>query len=71
VLSNGLWLGTIPLKLASLTVLEQMLIALVYPWCFVFKMHPVTGGGWDTSTLQWGMVRNVTSYDMETSEIIL
>ncbi len=69
-LPNRLWLGAVPLKLASLTVPEQMLITLVYLWCFIFKMHPVTGGGRDTSTLQWGMVGNVTSYDMETSEII-
>src|SRR5258708_12481056 len=69
-LSNRLWLGAVPLELASLTVLEQMLITLVYPQCFVFKMHPVSGGGRDASTLQCGMVGNVTIYNMETSEII-
>ena len=52
VLSNGLWLGTVPIELKSLMVPEQVLIALVYPCCFIFKMHPVTGGGQDPSTLQ-------------------
>ena len=49
---------------------EHMLIALVFPCCFVFKMHPVMHGGQQLSTLQWGMVGNVMSYDMDTTEII-
>ena len=47
-----------------------MLIALIYPHCFIFKMHPVTMCGQDPSTLQCGMVGNITSYDMDTMEII-
>ncbi len=69
--TNGLWIGRRPSELTLLTIPEQMLITLVYPHCFIFKMHPVTTHGQDPSTLQCGMVGNVTSYDMDTTEIIV
>ena len=69
-LTNGLWIGRVPSEVKSLTIPEQMLIVLVYPCCFVFKMHPITCGGQDPSALQCGMVGKITSYDMDTTEII-
>ncbi|KAF8313902.1 uncharacterized protein EI90DRAFT_2948963 [Cantharellus anzutake] len=69
-LTNGLWVGDIPDEIADLTIPEQMLLALVYPHCFVFKMHPVNSRGIDPDSMQRGMVGNVTSYDMDTGEII-
>ena len=68
---NGLWIGRRPSELTLLTIPEQMLIALVYPCCFIFKMHPVTTHGQDPSTLQCSMVSNVMSYDMDAMEIIV
>ena len=67
---NGLWIGRRPSELTLLTIPEQMLITLIYHHCFIFKMHPVTMHGQDPSTLQCGMVSNVMSYDMDTTEII-
>ena len=58
------------MEIKKLSIPEQMLIALVYPHCFVFKMHPVTSRGQDPATLQCGMVGNITSYAMDTNEII-
>jgi hypothetical protein len=69
-LMNGLWIGRRPSELTSLTIPEQMLITLVYPHWFIFKMHPVTMHGQDPSTLQCSMVSNIMSYDMDTTEII-
>jgi hypothetical protein len=53
-----------------LTIPERMLIALVYPRCFVFKMHPLAHGAHDPAMLERGMRGNVTSYDMDLKEII-
>ena len=69
-LNNGLWIGRRPIELTSLTIPEQMLIALVYPQFFVFKMHLGTAHGQDPSMLQRGMVGNITSYDMDITAII-
>ncbi|KAF8331666.1 uncharacterized protein EI90DRAFT_3196614, partial [Cantharellus anzutake] len=69
-LMNGLWVGDIPDEIADLTIPEQMLLALVYPHCFMFKMHPVNSRGIDPDSMQRGMVGNVMSYDMDTGEII-
>ena len=39
-LANGLWIGRIPWALKVLTFPEQLLIALLYPCIYVFKLFP-------------------------------
>ena len=65
-LANNLWIGRIPWQLHILTFSEQLLIALLYPQVYVFKLyskdidfHP------DGSTLQCGMWGNVSTYDLD------
>lgn len=43
-LSNNLWIGPIPWVLQVLTLPEQLLISLIYPWVFVFKLFPKKAG---------------------------
>ncbi|EMD37981.1 hypothetical protein CERSUDRAFT_72611 [Gelatoporia subvermispora B] len=64
-LANGLWLGKVPWQLQVLTVPEQMLIALLYPRVFVFKLFPKNaGGGHNADTLQRAMRGNVSTYEL-------
>ena len=51
-LANNLWIGPIPWELARLTVPEQMLIALLYPRVFVYKLSNKTWYQQETATLQ-------------------
>jgi hypothetical protein len=37
-LAAGLWVGTAPIELNSLTLPEALLIANIYPWTFVCKL---------------------------------
>ena len=39
-LANGLWIGRTPWPLQLLTFPEQLLIALLYPRVYVFKLFP-------------------------------
>ena len=39
-LANNLWIGEVPWQLKTLTFPEQLLIALLYPWVYVFKLFP-------------------------------
>ncbi|CAK5270215.1 unnamed protein product [Mycena citricolor] len=64
-LANNLWLGPVPWQLQKLTFPEQLLIALVYPRVFVFKLHPRVGGR-DPTKLQRGMRGTVSSYELDT-----
>ncbi|KIJ13524.1 hypothetical protein PAXINDRAFT_13640 [Paxillus involutus ATCC 200175] len=64
-LANKLWIGCVPWQLQVLTFPEQLLIALLYPRVYVFKLFPKRQGGvWDTSMLQRAMRRNVSTYDL-------
>jgi hypothetical protein len=51
-LANNLWVGPIPWELSQLTVPEQMLIALLYPRVFVYKLSNKTWYQQDQKTLQ-------------------
>lgn len=44
-LANNLWVGDVPWELRRLTVPEQLLIAILYPRVFVFKMWPKKSEG--------------------------
>jgi Domain of unknown function (DUF6570) len=67
-LANQMWIGNVPFVLKVLTIPEQLLIALQYPRCFVFKLFPKDGRGQDPNTLQRGMAGNVTTYEMNTAQ---
>ncbi|KAM6497832.1 hypothetical protein JOM56_005780 [Amanita muscaria] len=69
-LCNGLWIGSVPAELQDLSIPEELLIALTFPRCFVFKMHPKIGRVNDPTSLQRGMVGNVTSFPLNVKDII-
>ncbi|KIK23468.1 hypothetical protein PISMIDRAFT_100334, partial [Pisolithus microcarpus 441] len=63
-LANQLWIGECPWVLQWLTFPEQLLIALLYPRVYVFKLFPKRSGGVrDVSSLQNAMRGNVCTYD--------
>ena len=64
-----MWIGPIPFELEILTFSEQMLVALAYPRCFVFKLYPRDGRISDPDSLQWGIRGNVTSYELNNEDI--
>ena len=69
-LANGLWIGNTPLELQRLTFAEQLLIALLYPRVYVFKLFPKKVGGTRTSTnLQRGLRGNVSVYQLNQTAI--
>ncbi|KAJ6518279.1 hypothetical protein C8R47DRAFT_914777, partial [Mycena vitilis] len=68
-LANNLWIGRTPWPLRILTFPEQLLIALLYPRVFVFKLHPRCPGRMDPNTLQRGMRGTVSTYDLDSDGI--
>ncbi|KAJ7028348.1 hypothetical protein C8F04DRAFT_890402, partial [Mycena alexandri] len=69
-LANNLWLGRTPWELQTLTFPEQLLIALLYPRVYVFKLHPRSFGPKNPSTLQRGMRGTVSTYDLDTDGVV-
>ncbi|CAK5284216.1 unnamed protein product [Mycena citricolor] len=67
-LANNMWIGPVPWQLHVLTFPEQLLIALLYPRVFVFKLHPRVGGR-DPSKLQRGMRGTVSTYELDSDGI--
>ncbi|EMD32190.1 hypothetical protein CERSUDRAFT_99591 [Gelatoporia subvermispora B] len=69
-LANNLWIGQVPWQLQILTIPEQLLIALLYPRVYVFKLFPKNvGGGRNTETLQRAMRGNVSTYELDVEGI--
>ncbi|KAL1668374.1 hypothetical protein GGF50DRAFT_35151, partial [Schizophyllum commune] len=68
-LANDLWIGPIPWVLQQLTIPEQLLLALVYPRVFVFKLRPKIGGVMNIESNQRAMRGNVSSYDLDANGI--
>ncbi|KAK6987623.1 hypothetical protein R3P38DRAFT_3374591 [Favolaschia claudopus] len=68
-LANNLWIGRTPWQLQILTFPEQLLIALLYPRVYVFKLHPRCPGRKDPSTLQRGMRGTVSTYNLDSDGI--
>lgn len=69
-LANGLWIGRVPWQLQQLTFAEQLLVALLYPRVYVFKLYPKKGGrGLETEDLQRGMRGNVSTFDINSDAI--
>lgn len=64
-LANNMWIGDVPWQLQVLTFSEQLLISLIYPRVYVFKLFPKKrGSGQNPETLQRAMQGNVTSYEL-------
>ncbi|KAF8342506.1 hypothetical protein F5887DRAFT_1214938 [Amanita rubescens] len=68
-LANNLWIGRVPPVLTRLSFPEQLLVALVYPRVFVFKLFPRRVNnfylGSDNPSLQRAMCGNVCSYELD------
>lgn len=72
-LANDMWIGPIPWELETLTLPEQMLIALLYPRVYVFKLYPRgRKRGFDDSDagLQRGMRGTVSTYKLDSAGIV-
>ena len=63
-LANNLWISPIPWQLQILTFSKQLLIALLYPCIFVFKLYS-KGATFcpGSKTLQWGMRGTVSMFE--------
>jgi hypothetical protein len=68
-LASGLWLGSVPFELRSLTLPEALLVAQVYPRTFVCKLWPKDRRGANPSNLQSALKGNVTSFELNTQSI--
>jgi len=69
-LANRLWIGPIPWQLQVLTFPEQLLIALLYPRVYVFKLFPKCHqGARNISRLQRAMRGNVSTYELNAEGI--
>src|SRR5260370_29230146 len=65
-----MWIRDVPDTLSILTMLEQLLISPIYPHCFMFKLHPKGGPRHDPPCIQLGLKGNITSFPMNTDEIL-
>jgi hypothetical protein len=69
-LANNMWVGRVPWQLSSLTLPEQMLIALLFPRVYVFKLYPkILNHMPDQSSLQRAMRGTVSTYEMKTTGV--
>ncbi|KAJ8516236.1 hypothetical protein ONZ45_g6447 [Pleurotus djamor] len=68
-LANNLWVGPVPWELQTLTFPEQLLIALLFPRVYVFKLFPKSRGTHDSASLQRAMRGTVSSYDLNMEDI--
>ena len=70
-LANGLWVGRTPWELEVLTLPEHMLIALVYPRVFVYKLFPTSlHRKFDDAHYQRGLRGSVTTYALDQTAIV-
>lgn len=70
-LANQLWIGPVPWQLQILTFPEQLLVSLIFPRVFVFKLFPKrVGGVRDVSSLQRAMRGHVSSYELDSQGIM-
>lgn len=64
-LANGMWIGRVPWQLQILTFPEQLLIALLYPRVYVFKLFPKKIAGLrNAENLQRCMRGNVSTFEL-------
>ena len=71
-LANGMWVGDVPLELRVLTLPERILVARYFPAAYIVKLYPMKKGAhsWSSSSLQSGLRGNVSTYRLNTKDII-
>jgi hypothetical protein len=70
-LVNSMWIGEVPFDLQILTFPEAILISQVYPRMFVVKLFPRDRNArYSPDMLQSGLRGNVTSYELNTKDIV-
>lgn len=66
-----MWIGRIPWELVQLTFAEQLLIVLLYPWVYVFKLYPKWGTREsEVNNLQHAMCGNMSTFEINNNAII-
>ncbi len=66
LLVNNMWIGRVPWQIHALTFSEQLLVALLYPQVYVFKLFlKKMFGKRDMSDLQHGMRGTVSTYELD------
>lgn len=70
-LANKMWLGDIPMELATLTLPEKILVAKCFPAAYVVKLFPKHKGAktWSQSSANTGIKGNVSTYRLNTEDI--
>jgi len=69
-LANDLWIGRTPWPLQVLTFPEQLLIALLYPRVYVFKLFPkCQKGTCNMESMQRAIRGNVSTYELDSEGI--
>jgi hypothetical protein len=69
-LANSMWVGCVLWQSSSLTLPEHMLIALLYPPVYVFKLYPKTMHYQpDPSSLQRAMRGTMSMYEMKPTAV--
>jgi hypothetical protein len=68
-LANNMWIGQVPDCLASLTLVERLLIAKHFPTAYIVKLYPKQAGSshWDSSQLYSGFKGTVSTYPLDPS----
>jgi hypothetical protein len=64
-LANNLWVGKPPWALQVLTYPEQLLVALVFPRVYVFKLFPKGYPNFEPASLQRGMRGTVSTFEVD------
>jgi hypothetical protein len=66
-LANNMWIGQVPDCLASLTLVERLLIAKHFPTAYIVKLFPKQAGAshWDGSQLYSGLKGTVCTYPLD------
>ena len=71
-LANSLWVGDIPIVLHILTLPEHVLVARFFPAAYIIKLYPAKKGAcaWPSSGLHSGVRGNVSTYCLNTADIV-
>ena len=71
-LANGMWIGDVPLVLRVLTLPERILVARFFPAAYIVKLYPKKRGAraWPTFGLHSGLRGNVSTYRLNTDDIV-
>jgi hypothetical protein len=70
-LSNGMWVGEMPLELSVLTLPERILVARYYSAAYVVKLYPKKKGAcyWNAKTMHSALRGNVSTYKLNTQDV--